>query len=81
MAGKKGVVRVWRVVALTVGLGWMAVGVWEGLGMRGRGPEGKDGDMKWEEEVGGRWVGIGLRVLVTMGESRFLPVFFDGSEF
>lgn len=70
-AGRKGVVRVWRVVAVAVVLGWMSVGVWEGLGMQGRGPEGGNGELRWNEDVGGRWVGIALRLLVTMGESFF----------
>lgn len=64
-------------MALTVVLGWMSVGVWEGLGMQGRGPEGGDGELRWYESVGGRWVGVSLRLLVTMGKSVSRAIFAE----
>ena len=79
LAGRRGVGRVWRVVALGVVAGWMAVGLWEGIVGRGQGPMNvphRKGVVVWDEEGVGhltRWIGVAMRVAVTMGQSAPHP--------
>lgn len=77
LAARRGVGRVWRVVAAGVVVGWMVVGLWEGILVQGQGPIGapnRKGVVEWDEDGVGnfkRWAGVAMRVVVTMGEPPY----------
>ena len=86
LAGRRGVSRVWRVVATGVVAGWLAVGLWEGVIGRGQGPIGssRKGVVVWDDDGVGsflRWVGVATRLAVTMGQSALRLCFFDRRPF
>lgn len=72
-AEKKGVSEVWRIMSMVVCLSWLAVGMYEGLILRGGGVVGAEErtiDVDWIGSGFGRWMGVSLRILATMGQSR-----------
>lgn len=81
--GESRLMVVWRWTGAMVVLSWMTVSLWE-VHMGGEGVRGVEGGWEWVGGGGERFVGIGLRLVATMGELPLLsfpPLRFDRSQF